>query len=175
MNQPIHLNLPFSEPVAEDPRFLQEQIITYIGNKRALLPFIGRGIDAVKRRLGKRRLRVIDLFSGTGIVARFLKQHAEHLIVNDLESYSRVTNECFLSNAREVDHALLREVLNCFEADVLPRAQPGFITEFYAPRDEQQIAPRDRVFYTRRNAIYLDVARQYIATLPVAVQKYFLA
>ena len=44
----------------EDPRYLQEQLITYIGNKRALLPFIGRGVDEVKRRLGKRRLRMLD-------------------------------------------------------------------------------------------------------------------
>ncbi|MDF9828376.1 hypothetical protein M2447_002495 [Ereboglobus sp. PH5-10] len=32
---------------------LQSQIITCIGNKRALLPFIGEGLGIVKRRLGQ--------------------------------------------------------------------------------------------------------------------------
>src|SRR3954471_16047248 len=101
MTEPIQPLIALRD--CEDPRFLQEQIITYIGNKRSLLPFIGRGVEAVKERLGKRALRIADLFSGTGVVARFFKQHAEHLVVNDLEGYSRVTNECYLSNAREVD------------------------------------------------------------------------
>src|SRR5687768_3142522 len=103
MSESIARSLPLPSLLGEDPRFLQEQIITYIGNKRALLPFIGRGVEEVKRRLGKSRLRVLDLFSGSGVVARFLKQHAEHLAVNDLESYSRVTNECYLSNPADVD------------------------------------------------------------------------
>ena len=45
--------------------------------------------------------QVLDLFSGSGIVARFLKQHSEELIVNDLEESSRVVNTCYLSNAEE--------------------------------------------------------------------------
>jgi hypothetical protein len=38
--------LPFAPPVLvppEDPAYLETQIITCIGNKRALLPFIGQG------------------------------------------------------------------------------------------------------------------------------------
>ena len=44
----------------EDPRFLSEQLITYIGNKRALLPLIGRGVHAVLQRSGKKKLRIWD-------------------------------------------------------------------------------------------------------------------
>src|SRR5215207_3763218 len=79
----------------EDPHYLQEQIITYIGNKRALLGPIERGIVEAKERLGRTKLRIADLFSGTGIVARAMKRHASHLLANDLEAYSRVTNSCY--------------------------------------------------------------------------------
>ena len=78
-----------STEIEEDPRYLTEQIVTYLGNKRSLLNFLGRGLKYVKARLGKEHLKAGDLFSGSGIVARFLKKHSEELIVNDLEEYSR--------------------------------------------------------------------------------------
>ena len=57
----------------ENEKYLTEQIITYIGNKRALLGFIGDGIAYVKKRIGAKKLKCLDLFSGSGIVARFFK------------------------------------------------------------------------------------------------------
>ena len=41
----------------EDPKFLTEQIVTYLGNKRSLLHFLGTGLEQVKKRLGKERLK----------------------------------------------------------------------------------------------------------------------
>lgn len=166
---------PPAEWGGEDPRYLQEQIITYIGNKRALLPFIGLGVEAVKQRLGKARLRVLDLFSGTGIVARFLKAHAEHLIVNDLEAYSQVTNECYLRNEQAVNREQLAAELRELRATIRERWAPGFLTELYAPKDEARIGSEDRVFYTRRNAIFLDTAAQAIAAMPENTRPFFLA
>ena len=55
----------------ENPAFLQSQLISYLGNKRTLLPFIGLAVRQVQARLGVKRLRVLDLFSGTGVVARY--------------------------------------------------------------------------------------------------------
>ena len=81
-----------STEIEEDPRYLTEQIVTYLGNKRSLLNFLGRGLKYVKARLGKEHLKAGDLFSGSGIVARFLKKHSEELIVNDLEEYSSLVN-----------------------------------------------------------------------------------
>ena len=171
-NEPSSLPAPQME---EDPRFLTEQIVTYLGNKRSLLHFLGTGLEQVKKRLGKERLKAGDLFSGSGIVARFLKQHSEDLIVNDLEEYSRVVNTCYLSNAEEVENLELdrhyRRLLRYMET----HESPGFITELYAPRNPDCITADDRVFYTRRNAVYLDTARQTINLLPAEVRPYFIA
>jgi adenine-specific DNA-methyltransferase len=161
---------PTVSSAGEDPRYLQEQIITYIGNKRALLPMIGCGVEAVRKALGKSRLRIADLFSGTGVVARYFKAHADWLVANDLETYSRVSNECYLANASALANRLAE-----LERMVAERWAPGFITELYAPQDDTAIQPGERVFYTRRNAIYLDTARQALQSLPEAERGYFLA
>lgn len=164
-----------STEIEEDPRYLTEQIVTYLGNKRSLLNFLGRGLKYVKARLGKEHLKAGDLFSGSGIVARFLKKHSEELIVNDLEEYSSLVNTCYLSNSEEVDGLELerhyRRLLRYMET----HESPGFITELYAPRNPERITAEDRVFYTRRNALYLDTARQTINLLPEEVRPYFIA
>lgn len=164
-----------ADTVQEDPAFLREQIITYIGNKRALLDFIGSAVQRVKARLGKQKLVAADLFSGSGIVSRFLKQHASLLISNDLEDYSRCINTCYLANRSAVNLPLLAELLHSLRADIERRPTPGFITEMYAPADDNCIRSGERVFFTHRNAVYIDTARRFIGELPEAQQPFFLA
>ncbi len=166
-------------PGVENP-CLQEQLITCLGNKRSLLPFIADGVVEVRRRLGGRELYAADLFAGSGVVARYLRQNSRRLLVNDLERYSEVLSRCYLSSRAErhtagiADHwqALTRQ-LDADEAR--GELREGIIAANYAPRDDQQIQPGERVFYTRRNACYIDTARQYIAALPEAVQPFLLA
>ena len=51
----------------------------------------------------------------------------------------------------------------------------GIISGLYAPENDDDIKISDRVFYTRRNAMYIDTARQLIETLPQDAQNFFLA
>ena len=97
-------------PIAEDPAYLSRQLITYIGNKRALLGHIGIAVERVKRRLGKSRLRVFDVFSGSGVVSRYLKAHASLLISNDFEDYAAVTARCYLRNRSTVDFSAISDM-----------------------------------------------------------------
>jgi hypothetical protein len=53
--------------VEESHDYLTTQILTYLGNKRALLPFIGAGVEAVKQALGKERITFFDVFAGSGV------------------------------------------------------------------------------------------------------------
>ncbi len=160
---------------AEDPEYLSRQLITYIGNKRALLGQIGGAVEQVKRRLGRDRLRVFDAFSGSGVVSRFFKAHSSLLISNDLERYAAVTGRCYLRNRSTVDLADLARVaadLNVrVDTEPLPR---GFIEESYSPRDELHITRADRVFYTKRNARRLDNYRRLIDTLPADMRDMLL-
>lgn len=163
-------------PANEDPDYLTKQLITYIGNKRALLDFIGRGITVVQNRLGKKKLAIADVFSGSGVVARYMKQFSQELMVNDLEAYSEVINRCYLSNPSELDINNLRNIHETLVKKLkeLPLKR-GFISNLYAPKDESNIQPGERVFYTVRNAGYLDTARQYIETIDKSLQHFFIA
>ncbi len=157
----------WSDESQEDPAYLREQLLTYLGNKRALLAHVGRAVAAVKARLGKERLRILDAFSGSGIVARFCKRHAEYLAANDLEAYAAAMARCYLRNRSDVDLDRLARVAARLNDEVDAADLPtGFIEELYAPRDEDDIRPGERVFYTRRNARRLDNYRRLLETLP---------
>jgi len=151
---------------AETPGYLTRQLITCLGNKRALLPEIEAAVTKVQRRLG-RQLRVLDAFSGSGSVSRLLKRYARYLAVNDLEDYAAVAARCYLRNRSTVDDHALGRLINDLNAAVdrshLPK---GFIEELYAPRDEAHITSSDRVFYTRSNARRLDAYRRLIGEVP---------
>ena len=160
---------------SEHPEFLTNQLITYIGNKRALLNGIGRALSEVKRRLGRPRLRAFDVFSGSGVVSRFLKAHAEYLVSNDIEDYAAVAAQCYLSNHSEVDSVAVGDVVHELnsrvETDTFPQ---GFIEELYAPRDETCITREDRVFYTKTNARRLDDYRRLINIVPFNMRHFLL-
>ncbi len=159
------------EPAGENPEYLTRQLITYIGNKRALLRQIETAVERVKSRMGKKRLRVFDVFSGSGVVSRFFKAHASFLVSNDLEDYAAVIGRCYLRNRGTVDRravaALVAELNERVESE--PFA-PGFIEELYAPRDETNIVKEDRVFYTRDNARRLDNYRRLIESVPAEMR-----
>lgn len=149
--------------------FLQDQLITYIGNKRKLLDFIGIAINQIKSELNKSdkdKLSTADLFSGSGVVSRFLKQFSYQIQTNDLENYAYTINKCYLNiNKKIYDELLnlnLEHLFNEFKSD----NSKSFILDLYAPKDENNITESDRVFYTRKNAEFIDKYRQFIDTLP---------
>ena len=154
-------------PFAEDPKYLSEQLITYIGNKRALLKQIGKAVMCVKQRTGKQYLRVFDAFSGSGVVSRFLKAHASFIVSNDFEDYATVIARCYLRNRGSVNFTALSNIVEELNARVADEPLPkGFIETLYAPKDESKIRKDDRVFYTTANARRLDNYRRMIDETP---------
>lgn len=164
------------ELLDEDPAYLETQLITYLGNKRSLLGFLDPAVRLVREALGGRRLTCLDLFSGSGVVSRALRAHASHLIVNDQEPYAEVISRCYQANRDEVPHARLARAWQETLAPALQddRLRPGLLSELYAPADERAIARGERVFYTPRNAAYLDTAREEIGGLAPELQPFFL-
>nr|WP_229203939.1 DNA adenine methylase [Campylobacter anatolicus] len=161
--------------LVENQPFLKEQILTYLGNKRSLLNFIAQGVKYAKDELKKDKLSCVDLFSGSGVVARYLKQHANFLVANDLELYSKITNECYLSNPNNELLSKIDDNFITLAEKIELNLKDGFITRLYAPKDESNITKDDRVFYTHRNATYIDTARNLIDELELDMQKFFIA
>jgi adenine-specific DNA-methyltransferase len=148
-----------------DPYFTT-QLITYIGNKRSLLPFINKGIEAVKTKLRKKKLVTFDGFSGSGAVSRLLKYHSTKLFVNDLEQYCEVINKCYLANRSQIDIDFIIDRMEWLNSQKLKSAskKPGFIEKNYAPKNDNNIKPGERVFYTNRNARIIDNLKKLINT-----------
>lgn len=173
----------------ENNEYLQSQLITYIGNKRSLLDFIGQGVQTVQKNLGKEKLDCLDIFAGSGIVSRYLKQFSSSLVVNDLEEYSCIINRCYLSSPDDKQLKVLRELYNSLISQIDEKMQeleesrkngtykaPGFISELYAPDSLDSIQKEERCFYTPQNANYIDVARQLIQTqIPDEYKHFFIA
>lgn len=160
---------------SEDPAYLSRQLITCLGNKRALLPRIEEEIALVREREGGRKLRCADLFSGSGAVARLMKQHSEVLIVNDLERYSAIVNQCYLTNREDFPEERYEAAFARARERLLRPLEEGLISRNYAPKDDGDIQPGERVFYTGENARIIDTLRGFTAQLDQDLQPFFLA
>ena len=160
---------------AEHPDYTSRQLITCLGNKRALLGPVGVALSRVQHRLGRDKLRVLDAFAGSGVVSRYLKASASYLACNDLEEYAAVVGRCFLTNRSCVDEvALCQLVAELNDAVESQRMPLGFLQELYAPRDDDNITSADRVFYTAENARRLDDYRRLIDLAPPAMRDLLL-
>jgi adenine-specific DNA-methyltransferase len=160
----------------ENKKYLKEQIITYLGNKRSLLPYIEKEIISIQKKLNKKKSVNVDLFSGSGIVARVLKKYSSNIIVNDLEKYSETINKCYLSNNSEIKwdiYEKYKEKLDIIIAN--EEFISGIITENYAPKDDKNIEIGERVFYTNRNAKIIDTVRNEIEKFEEPYKTMFLA
>ncbi|MGO5095405.1 DNA adenine methylase [Agathobaculum sp. LCP25S3_E8] len=145
--------------------YFSTHLITYLGNKRKLLPFINSAVEIVKKELGSDRITAFDGFAGSGVVSRLLKQHTTTLYVNDFEQYSKTVNTAFLSNSEVVDMDRLSKSIDYLNKNRLsPTKSPYFISQNYAPKNDDDIQLGERVFYTHNNALAIDNIRHLIDT-----------
>jgi len=147
--------------------YLRSQLITYIGNKRSLLDFIGSAVDQVMARDPSRPWRTLDMFAGSGVVSRLLKTRSNFVWANDIERYSSVANTCFLTNPSSFNHEKLSSYFK--DIEILARERPtrdGFVRRLYSPEDPARIEPHERVFYTPENAEIIDSCAPAILSLP---------
>ena len=162
----------------EEENYYTTQLITYIGNKRSLIHQIKHIVDQVALDLGQDTLVTFDGFSGSGVVSRVLKSKSKYIVSNDLEAYAQTISRCFLSNRNEVDLVDLQHHINLINQEInhmLTLDGPhGFIEELYAPHNDLNIQPGERVFYTTYNARKLDLIRQAIQRYPEAQRPLFL-
>ena len=142
-------------------KYFKKQLISYLGNKRSLLSHIDNVIEEVKIDFNNPCKSSLDLFSGSGVVSRLLKTKCDSVITNDLELYAKTINDCFLYDLSSKEKEVLSRVFKQARIDInflLNSKYSSWVREYYAPKDELNIQKNDRVFYTIRNARYLDCA-----------------
>jgi len=152
--------------LSENPEYIHQQLISYRGNKRNLLPLIAQGLGIAISRLGKPKLTILDAFSGSGVCSRFFKRRAELLIANDLQPYATALAECYLTNRSTVDLGDLALAIDYLEKHKLDPQPTGFIERLYAPDDDNRIKEDERAFFTSRNARILDNVCRLLKSTP---------
>ena len=144
--------------------YITKELITCIGNKRALVDFIEEEIVNIKKELGKEEIISFDGFSGSGSVARLLKYHSSQLYVNDLEKYSYIVNSCYLKTPSKEDQIKINNIID--ELNNLDFNVEGIICNHYAPKNTNNVTKDERAFYTRENALIIDTIRKKINEYP---------
>ena len=83
-------------------KILKEQIITYLGNKRKLIPFIDEVVtDIIKndKEMSNKKtneIKFFDIFAGSGVVSRYSKLKGFKTYSNDLELYSSIIQKTII-------------------------------------------------------------------------------
>lgn len=147
--------------------YLTKQLIAYIGNKRALLGFLFRVFSELSVR---HPIRVfVDPFAGSGAVSRLARLMGYRVLANDWEPYSEVLNTCHLAvEKRDLERLFaepggLDRVLDTLNSLAHPDESQTYIARHFAPRCTNEADyRRERLFYTRENALRIDAIREKI-------------
>ncbi|MBN1647139.1 MAG: DNA adenine methylase [Spirochaetales bacterium] len=150
--------------------YLKLQIIAYIGNKRRLLPLIYEAVEKLYPE-EKNGLSFLDLFSGSGVVSRMAKLDGFQVIANDWEIYSEIINNAYLGiNGTDLERMFgtyggIAAVLEMLNSAPTPPSDEEYIAHYYAPSDPDPARAdfkKERLFYTRPNALVIDSIRNRI-------------
>lgn len=171
-------SMHLDEPNYVDKKtYTTTQIITYMGNKRKLLPVIEDALIEIQKELPPNSPLIIgDGFAGSGIVSRLFKTMATELYTNDLAGYSHTLNACYLSSPTKPTIAQIKKHIDEAnqKADEENRVTDRWISKHWAP-ETQTITQKDRAYFTCENGRRIDVMRNYIETLPAKMQPYILS
>ena len=138
------------------------QLIPYIGNKRKLLPLLARALRATGD--FSPGAIFLDLFAGSGVVARMAKRRGYRVLCSDYEPYCEPINRCYIGANHAPPFALLGGYDAALAAlNALPPCEE-WITRHLCPRDDENFDTKtERMFYTRANGLRLDAMREQIA------------
>lgn len=141
--------------------YVFQQLIPYIGNKRKLLGLLQQSIEYTE--VDPAKATFLDLFAGSGVVARMAKRLGFRVIANDWEPYAFDINACHVGCNRAPE---FRE-LGGYESALawLNSLEPreDWITRHLCPDDDIEFdVSRDRMFYTRANGMRMDAMRDQI-------------
>lgn len=140
--------------------YVFNQLIPYIGNKRKLLGLIHEAIGRTGAAAGA---TFLDMFAGSGVVARMAKQLGFRVLANDWEPYAEAINRCYIEcNAPPPFRALGGYDTAIGRLNALP-PRADWVTRHLCPASDQRYdRARDRLFYTRANGMIIDAMREQI-------------
>ena len=153
--------------MSTEEEFFKKQILTYMGNKRKYLTKIDEIITLVKNELKQHNLKIGEGFSGSGIVSRLFKNRSnDDFYVNDISGYSKTLNQCYLTSTQNLstdDIETLIKYIKDIRTFIKTSENPKpFIAKNWSPKDDDNIQPNERVYFTAENGETIDKMLYYI-------------
>lgn len=152
-------------------KYLKENLIAYIGNKRRLLSFIKNTISAILQEDSNIKT-ALDLFAGSGSVSRLFKTLDLEVYSNDWEYYSYILNYAHLCiNEEDLSNMFIHtggaeNTIKMINDIRYIDDEDRYISKYYAPSsDENPDLINERLFYTHYNAERIDIIRHNIEML----------
>ena len=161
--------------------YYSKQIITYLGNKRKFISKIDEVVKRIKKDLGLEKVNIGEGFSGSGVVSRLFKNRVNggNFLVNDISNYSKILNECYLTNIEEFSKDELVYLNNTLETMKkyvkINNTYEPFISKYWAPKNDDNILPGERVYFSHKNAVMIDKIMYFIKNnVGEEYQKFFI-
>ena len=152
-------------------KYLKENLIAYIGNKRRLLPFIENVFLEILDK-DKNIKTALDLFAGSGSVSRLLKTLDLEVYSNDWEYYSYILNYAHIHvNIEETKNMFihtggLQNTIETINNINRIKNKDRYISKYYSPKnDYNPDLKNERLFYTQYNGTKIDIIRHNIEEL----------
>lgn len=104
--------------------------------------------------------KVLDLFSGSGVVAHWLRHCGYVVHANDMAPYSEVVNRVNLELTKSFvrqTYPDLKAMIDHCNSLVSPRSE-FYFSKYYSEGS-------DRLFYTKENGLFIDAVLEYISTI----------
>jgi adenine-specific DNA-methyltransferase len=157
-----------------ESEFVLQSMITYIGNKRKLIPWIMEVVEEIRAEFGGRKLFTLDGFAGSGVVSRALMPFCSELYTNDCEYYSYILLRCFLETPSDEQKARIFKHYDIMDCLCKNPKHIGFVSKLYSPQNTSCPQSGERCFYTRENAMIIDTLLNYIFSTDEDIRHYLL-
>ena len=122
--------------------------LNYIGCKHSLIDYV---CDTINEKVGIEGKKILDGFSGTGVVGYNLMERGANVIANDLEYYSFVIGKGLLCGTYNERVKMVINDMNELEGE------DGLVVKHYTENGEE-----NRKFFTIKNGRLIDGVRQYL-------------
>jgi adenine-specific DNA-methyltransferase len=155
------------------PQYESDQLISLMGNKRALQESLRLVFSDLMPKKGTPVF--LDPFCGSGAVSRVAKSLGFRVLAGDLEPFSFIVNHVYLSldNADLLPlfaemggldaYLSLLNLQGLYAASTDEDLPKGYLSRYYAPRNDHEYdGQKERLYYTRFNALFLDAVREEI-------------
>ena len=102
----------------EKSNYVNQTMLTCIGNKRKIVKSIRTIVDELRILLKKDRLNIVDGFAGSCVVSRELTYVSANLYTNDMEYYSYLMSYSYLikPNDNQKEKIIITGTLRFFES-----------------------------------------------------------